>query len=139
MATFYLSRPFLVTGSLTFGLGLGLLHSMRARPIQCQYTAPYYNQHASPETGWSLVNVPAAAKQGRTTIQHHAKEEDGGFLTASLMRQVSLGSVLGVVAGLGLRVFSRALVFFLGVGIVLVEVTSFLSKRVVPGGFLMGM
>jgi uncharacterized membrane protein (Fun14 family) len=40
------------------------------------------------------------------------------------MRQISLGSVLGLAAGLGLRIFSKALVFVLGVGIVLVEVSA---------------
>jgi uncharacterized membrane protein (Fun14 family) len=38
------------------------------------------------------------------------------------MRQVSLGSVLGLIVGVGLRAFSRALVVLLGMGIVLVEV-----------------
>jgi uncharacterized membrane protein (Fun14 family) len=43
-------------------------------------------------------------------------------LNARYMRQISLGSVLGLATGLGLRVFSKALVFVLGVGIVLIEV-----------------
>lgn len=41
------------------------------------------------------------------------------------MRQISLGSVLGVLAGLGLRAVSRVLVFAVGVGIVVVEVGPF--------------
>jgi uncharacterized membrane protein (Fun14 family) len=45
-----------------------------------------------------------------------------GLLTAEGMRQVSLGCVLGLVAGVGLRAFSRALVVILGMGVVLVEV-----------------
>ena len=45
-----------------------------------------------------------------------------GLLNARTMRQVSLGSVLGLVAGVGLRAFSKALVVILGMGVVLVEV-----------------
>ena len=40
------------------------------------------------------------------------------------MRQVSLGSVLGLVVGVGLRAFSRVLVVLLGMGVVFVEVSS---------------
>jgi len=38
------------------------------------------------------------------------------------MKQVSLGSVLGLVAGVGLRAFSRVLVVLIGMGVVFVEV-----------------
>ncbi|KAN0067344.1 hypothetical protein V8E54_014607 [Elaphomyces granulatus] len=38
-----------------------------------------------------------------------------------MMRQISLGGVLGLATGLGLRVFSRALALVLGVGLVVVE------------------
>ena len=42
-----------------------------------------------------------------------------------------MGSVLGLVAGVGLRAFSRALVVLIGMGIVLVEVR-------LPAGSLCG-
>lgn len=103
------------------GIGLALLvpsSPLRAAPVQCQYTAPYYNQHASPESGWSLAGSELAAKQGRTG----STRPGTGLLNARYMRQISLGSVLGLATGLGLRVFSKALVFVLGVGIVLIEV-----------------
>jgi uncharacterized membrane protein (Fun14 family) len=45
-----------------------------------------------------------------------------GLLNPQTMRQVSLGSVLGLVAGVGLRAFSKALVVILGMGVVFVEV-----------------
>lgn len=45
------------------------------------------------------------------------------------MRQVSLGSVLGLVAGVGLRAFSKALVVILGMGVVLVEVCISFCRR----------
>lgn len=112
--------------STVLGVGLGLsltLHPLspfRASPMQCQYSAPYYrvDSQTSSESGWILDrNDPAIAKQGRT-----GPRTASGILTASNMRQVSLGSVLGLVVGVGLRAFSRALVVLLGMGIVLVEV-----------------
>jgi hypothetical protein len=123
MATLLLSyRPLFRTAALGAGLGLSLLHPsspLRSSPMQCQYNAPYYNRHASPETGWSLdPNSPVVEKQGRTS----SAAAGDRLLSAWAVRQMSLGSVLGLATGLGLRVFSKALVFFLGVGIVLVEV-----------------
>lgn len=56
-------------------------------------------------------------KQGTTVRQT-------GILTASNMRQVSMGSVLGLVVGVGLRAFSRVLVVLFGMGIVAIEVRS---------------
>lgn len=122
MATFLLSyRPLFRTVALGAGLGLSLLHPsspFRSAPMQCQYTAPYYNPHAPKESGWSLdMHSPAVEKQGRTS-----SSAGNRLLSAWAVRQISLGSVLGLATGLGLRVFSKALVFFLGVGIVLVEV-----------------
>lgn len=63
---------------------------------------------------------PLLRKQGTTRNSNHTT--GGGILTASNMRQVSLGSVLGLVVGVGLRAFSRVLVVLLGMGIVAVEV-----------------
>lgn len=125
---------------LRLGLGLGLgvsaatLHpfSPLRSPIQCQYTAPYYRPEtaANADSGWAVPpNDPILQKQGHTGIGAQARS---GFLTRDNMRQVSLGSVLGLVAGVGLRAVSRVLVVVLGMGVVLVEVcfdSSFLRLR----------
>lgn len=112
--------------SAVLGVGLGLSFSLhplspfRASPMQCQYAAPYSRLDTQNPTGsgWTLdSNDPVIAKQGKTS-----PSTASGILTASNMRQVSLGSVLGLVVGVGLRAFSRALVVLLGMGIVLVEV-----------------
>jgi hypothetical protein len=109
--------------SLSIGLGAATLHPtspFRAAPLQCQYAAPsageaLFNRNTG--SGWAINNgasEPMAQKQGQSART--------GLLTAEGMRQVSLGCVLGLVAGVGLRAFSKALVLIFGMGIVLVEV-----------------
>lgn len=118
---------FLLSRSAVLGVGLGLslsLHPLspfRASPMQCQYSAPYYrpDSQASPDSPWAMNSQdPLLRKQGTTRPQ----STGSGLLTASNMRQVSMGSVLGLVVGVGLRAFSRALVVLIGMGVVVIEV-----------------
>lgn len=117
MASFLLSRT-----SAALGIGLGLSFSLhplspfRASPMQCQYSAPYYKTDSpvGAGTGWALdPNDPVLRKQGHTT---------NNVSRARTMRQASLGSVLGLLVGVGLRAFSRVFAVLFGVGIVAVEV-----------------
>ncbi|KAJ6164549.1 hypothetical protein N7470_003221 [Penicillium chermesinum] len=48
------------------------------------------------------------------------------------MKEISLGSVLGLVAGVGLRAFSRVLVVLLGMGVVLVEYAASKGYNIIP-------
>jgi hypothetical protein len=124
--------PLLSPLRLGLGLGIGIsaatLHPLspfRAAPIQCQYTAPYYRPEspANAETGWAVKSDdPLLQKQGRSDIAVQARDT---FLTPENMKQISLGSVLGLVAGVGLRAFSRVLVVVIGMSVVLVEVGLF--------------
>ena len=118
-----LSRTSAVLGaSIGLSLSLSPLSPFRAAPMQCQYTAPYPRTGDNTIPGWGISpDDPVLVKQGRTGRNVWGNGNDG-ILTASNMRQVSLGSVLGLVAGVGLRAFSRALVVLLGMGVVLVEV-----------------
>ncbi|KAB8236032.1 hypothetical protein BDV23DRAFT_143725 [Aspergillus alliaceus] len=129
--TFLLTRPSAVLG---IGLGLSLslspLSPIRSTPMQCQYNAPYSrpDSQASPDSGWTLDrNDPALLKQGATKPTSASR-----ILTASNMRQVSLGSVLGFVVGVGLRAFSRVLVVLLGMGVVFVEWAAAKGHNVLP-------
>lgn len=121
MASLLLTRT-----SAAVGIGLGLSFSLhplspfRSAPMQCQYTAPYYKTDSptGSETGWAIdPNDPMIRKQGTTGHRDRASTS-----TPRTMRQVSLGSVLGLLVGVGLRAFSRALAVLLGIGIVAVEV-----------------
>ncbi|EER27400.1 hypothetical protein D8B26_006542 [Coccidioides posadasii str. Silveira] len=59
-----------------------------------------------------------------------------GSLNPHTVRQISLGSVLGLVAGVGLRIFSRTLTFTLGVAILLIEWAASKGYNIVPPKFL---
>jgi hypothetical protein len=99
--------------------------------MQCQYNAPFSQSNA--DTPWAAKPEESLLqKQGRTT----GLTQRGGFLTKENMRQVSLGSVLGLVAGVGLRAFSKALVVLLGMGVVLVEVCYMLFPHSLLGNWL---
>lgn len=130
-----LSRTSAVLGaSIGLSFTLSPLSPFRASPMQCQYTAPYHrtgdnNTSTAAETGWGIpADDPVLLKQGRTRPDSSAT--GSGILNASTMRQVSLGSVLGLVAGVGLRAFSRVLVVMLGMGIVFVEVCDYIHGLV---------
>lgn len=112
---------------LGLGVGIGLsaatmhpLSPFRAPAMRCDYAEPNPGyQHsvftkASPQTG------KHASPTGQTQTQ--TQKTRNGLLNAETMRQISLGSVLGLVAGVGLRAFSKALVVILGMGVVLIEV-----------------
>ncbi|RAH47639.1 uncharacterized protein BO95DRAFT_513035 [Aspergillus brunneoviolaceus CBS 621.78] len=125
---FLLSRTTTTLVGTTLGLGLTFtLHPLspfRAAPLQCQYSAPSAAAAGTPETNWTVPSSsdPTILKQGRT----------GPILTASNMRQVSLGSVLGLVVGVGLRAFSRVLVVLIGMGIVVVEWAAAKGYNILP-------
>jgi hypothetical protein len=67
-------------------------------------------------------------KEPEWAVNGQKQPTASGLLNAATMRQISLGSVLGLVAGVGLRAFSKALVVILGMGVVLVEVCLMLSS-----------
>lgn len=112
---------------LRLGLGLGIgisaatLHPLspfRVAPLQCQYNAPYSGSQSA-ESSWAFnSDGPISQKQDRSNIAAQAT----GFMTPENMKQVSLGSVLGLVAGVGLRAFSRVLVVVIGMSVVFIEV-----------------
>lgn len=127
--TLLISRTSAILG-VGLGLSLSPLSPFRSTPIQCQYTAPYPRATESAESGWAVDSQDSLlGKQGISG----PSTTSSGIFTASNMRQVSLGSVLGLVAGVGLRAFSKALVVLLGMGLVLVEVCDFFLRVDVRG------
>ncbi|CAG8113908.1 unnamed protein product [Penicillium salamii] len=113
---------------LGLGVGIGLsaatmhpLSPFRAAPMLCDYASPLPQQSTfKKEPEWAVEGKPVG-KSSRT-----------GLLNAESMRQVSLGSVLGLVAGVGLRAFSKALVVLLGMGVVFVEYAASKGYNILP-------
>ncbi|KAL5002828.1 hypothetical protein BDV10DRAFT_181047 [Aspergillus recurvatus] len=107
-----LSRASAVGIGLGLGLSFSLLHSspFRTAPMKCDYATPGVG---STGPGWTVSPQDPLRKQGVTG--------ESGIMTASNMRQVSMGSVLGLVVGVGLRAFSRVLVVLFGMAIIAVE------------------
>lgn len=111
-----LNRPLLTTG-LGLGLGLSLplaLHHpsspFRLSPttIHCQFDQPHSSPIATDQT-WS---VPSNSLRN---IKY-------GNISPKTARQVSFGSVLGLGLGITLRIFSKALVLAVGLGVIAVQV-----------------
>lgn len=123
---------------LGLGLGIGLsaasLHPQspfRAAPLRCDW-APSGSGSGSRSTG-PEINFP-----GRASEPSIATQAKNTLLTPENMRQVSMGSVLGLIAGVGLRAFSKVLVVVLGMGVVLVEVCGDFSLSLPPFSSLLG-
>ncbi|CAI7603716.1 unnamed protein product [Penicillium palitans] len=115
---------------LGLGVGIGLsaatmhpLSPFRAAPMQCQYAVP--QQSFNKDSDW-------AVNPAESVGQKQVRPRRTGLLNAETMRQVSLGSVLGLVAGVGLRAFSKALVVILGMGVVFVEFAASKGYNILP-------
>ncbi|OQE40144.1 hypothetical protein PENCOP_c006G02217 [Penicillium coprophilum] len=116
---------------LGLGVGIGLsaatmhpLSPFRAAPMKCEYAVPQ-RTGVSNDAGWTVKSTESAG-------QKQSPRGQNGLLNAETMRQVSLGSVLGLVAGVGLRAFSKALVVILGMGVVIVEYAASKGYNILP-------
>ncbi|KAJ5562600.1 hypothetical protein N7535_002953 [Penicillium sp. DV-2018c] len=104
----------------SLGLSAATLHPsspFRAAPMRCDYAAP------APGYQQSVFQSNSAGQK---------KPVRNALLNPQTMRQVSLGSVLGLVAGVGLRAFSKVFVVILGMGVVLVEYAASKGYNILP-------
>lgn len=106
-------RPHLIL-PLTLGLGLGLtattlhLHlQQRRRPLLCEPAS------SPPPDALTQQYLPQARKHDYN---------NKSTTTGNIIRQLSLGSVLGVAAGAAVSTFSRVLAVLVGLGVVVVQV-----------------
>ncbi|KAI4108675.1 MAG: hypothetical protein LQ339_002191 [Xanthoria mediterranea] len=119
-------RPHLTLG-LGLGLGLGLtattlhLHLIqRRRPLLCEPAS------SSPLDAITQQYLPQARK--------HGHNNNKSTTTANIIRQLSLGSVLGVAAGAAVSTFSRVLAVLLGLGVVVVQYAASYGYNIIPVG-----
>lgn len=121
MTTFLplLNRPLLSSSIPLLGLGVGLgvslhhpsspfrLSSTPKSLIHCQFNQPH--SPAGADQTWSF---PSSSLQN---LRH-------GNISPETAKQVSFGSVLGLGLGITLRIFSKALVLAVGLGVIVVQV-----------------
>lgn len=106
-----LSRPF--APLVGVGIGLSFFYPsspFRLPPMHCQFApsnrSPY---DSAPDSAWAVPPDELVEKQSQIAPgRHHdsRSHSNSRFLTVTMMRQISLGGVLGLATGLGLRVFS---------------------------------
>ncbi|KAG5287000.1 FUN14 superfamily domain-containing protein [Histoplasma ohiense] len=114
------ARPFLFAAPLGLSLSLAL---PKREPILCDFAGPF----ATTSHSHYSTSPVSKAKRGIRS---------GGGINENTVRQLSLGSVLGLLAGFGLRIFSRALVFALGLTVLGVEWAASKGYNVVPTRWL---
>ncbi|KAM5442248.1 hypothetical protein MferCBS31731_002622 [Microsporum ferrugineum] len=118
----FVHRPLLFAVPLC--ASYSILQARISSPIRCDYTS-----------GPLHPSLPEFTHQhGDPSMQQ--KGSFGGLITAETARQVSLGSALGVLAGLGLRIFSRTLAFSFGLAIIIIEWAASKGYDILPTSWL---
>ncbi|KAL1958988.1 hypothetical protein VTO42DRAFT_3229 [Malbranchea cinnamomea] len=120
------SRHLLLAMPLGLGLSLPLLRSHPAEAIRCDTGPSPLLSSRSAQQSWSYQSSQSSTSQSASR----------GGLSASTVRQISLGSVLGLLAGLGLRIFSRPLAFMVGLAILVIEWAASKGYNIVPTQWL---
>ncbi|KAL8692276.1 MAG: hypothetical protein Q9218_002669 [Villophora microphyllina] len=103
---------------LSFAIPAYVLHARR-HPILCEASSPLdtiTQKYLHTDTSGRKVEV---------------KKEAG---TARIIRQLSLGSVLGVVGGVAVSMFSRMLGGLFGLGLVVVQYAASKGYNIIPVG-----
>lgn len=107
-------HPHLTLTSLGLGLGISAtalhLHRRQRRPLLCEPASPL-----DAITQQYLPTGPTGSQ-----IQRGKQENT----TSKIIRQLSLGSVVGVLGGAAVSTFSRVLAVLIGLGLVVVQVCS---------------
>ncbi|KAF1957268.1 hypothetical protein CC80DRAFT_491421 [Byssothecium circinans] len=117
-----LRRSLLLTTPLILSAPMMLAQTHR-RPLLCEGPDP-------------LSKITSDLK---TTYAREAKTPvitTSGAPNTKAIRQISLGSALGVLAGLGVSVFSKPLAVLLGLGIVAVQLLERQGIHLVPYSYL---
>lgn len=78
------------------------------RPILCDAPNPFTATRS---------DVPSNARYAETSSL-----KQSGSNMPKVVRQISMGSILGVLGGLGISVFSKPLALLIGLGVILVQV-----------------
>ncbi|KAF2106782.1 hypothetical protein BDV96DRAFT_507367 [Lophiotrema nucula] len=113
------------------GLRRGLLLStpfVLSAPLMVrQYTRPILCDSPDP-----LTKITSDLKQKYATPSSTTSARPN----ATAVRQISLGSILGVLGGLGVSVFSKPLALLIGLGVVVVQFLESRGIHLIPYSYL---
>ncbi|PVI02737.1 hypothetical protein DM02DRAFT_612712 [Periconia macrospinosa] len=113
--TLILTAPFVLSAPL-----LGHLHH---RPILCDSPDP-------------LTKITSDLKKNYAQNAQTPLIKTSGAPNPRAIRQISMGSILGVLMGLGVSVFSKPLAILLGLGIVCVQFLESRGIHIIPYSYL---
>ncbi|KAK2803386.1 hypothetical protein FQN50_007045 [Emmonsiellopsis sp. PD_5] len=128
-----LARPLLLAVPLGIGLGFAAPSPISSFFAQSSNRAAVYCDSPAP----FIASGGGYAQQTQSPLSKtvDAVRSRGG-ISETAARQISLGSVLGLFVGIGLRIFSRALVFAVGMGILAVQFAASKGYNIVPTRWL---
>ncbi|KAF2128573.1 hypothetical protein P153DRAFT_367689 [Dothidotthia symphoricarpi CBS 119687] len=117
-----LRRGLMLSTPLILSTPLLVYQFRHARPILCD-------------------SSPALAKAGNflDTYTHDAKTPlitQSGAANPRAIRQISMGSIFGVLGGLGVSLFSKPLAVLIGLGVILVQFIESKGIHIIPTSFL---
>ncbi|KAF1998895.1 hypothetical protein P154DRAFT_523725 [Amniculicola lignicola CBS 123094] len=99
-----------------------LLTTRYSQPIRCD---------ASPNAYTNITSDLKSQLSGSSPIRTTTRRPH-----PAAVRQVSLGSILGVLGGLGVSVFSKPLAVLIGLGVVIVQVLESRGIHIIPYSYL---
>ncbi|KAF2008847.1 hypothetical protein BU24DRAFT_429127 [Aaosphaeria arxii CBS 175.79] len=109
-----LRRSLLLTTPILLSTPLLLSHQLSTTRIRCDAPDPL----------------------AKITSDLRLKQSSAPVLSPRVVKQISLGSVLGVLGGLGVSVFSKPLAVIIGLGVVFVQFLESRGIHIVPYSYL---
>ena len=106
-------------------LSAPLLIQAHRRPILCDGPDP-------------LTKITSDLKNRYTGEAQTPVIKQSGSANPRAVRQISMGSIFGVLAGLGVSVFSKPLAILIGLGIVCLQVRNVWSSKTIGGFYMLG-
>ena len=125
---FHLRTPLLFT---TLGISSGLLLHQTLHTYQSKYAIRLDSSpSATSPKDWSFSQYQNEARNPIVS--------PSGGLNRSAVRQMSAGSIIGLIAGLGISIFSKPLALLLGLAIVGIQTAESYGIHLVPYKWIQG-
>ncbi|KAF2263832.1 hypothetical protein CC78DRAFT_580948 [Lojkania enalia] len=118
-----LRRGLLLSVPLTLSTPVLVHHVYNKQPVRCDAPDP-------------LIKITSDLKSNYAWSAQKPVITTYGVPNSCAVRQISLGSILGVLCGLGVSVFSKPLALLIGLGIACVQFLESRGIHVVPYSYL---